>query len=280
MAAMAQLGKVNRLLIVRESDHGLYLDGGPLGEILLPTREVPAEVEPGEELDVFISRDSEDRLVATVTRPLAQVGEFAGLRVTATHERIGAFLDWGMAKELLLPWAEQPHRFEVGDIALVYIVIDPRSNRIIATARTQRFLKKSRPRYAPSEAVTLLIQDRSPLGYNAIVDQQYRGLLLARELPRPIAIGETHRGYIQEVRPDGQLTLSLQPSGYQRVGGLSEQILAALKEAGGRLPFGDQSDPEEIRSTFGTSKKAFKQAVGTLYRQRLISLDPREIRLL
>jgi hypothetical protein len=280
MAAMALLGKVNRLLIVRDSDHGMYLDGGPLGEILLPTREVPADLEQGEELDVFVSRDSEDRIVATVTRPFAQVGEFAGLRVTATHERIGAFLDWGMAKELLLPWAEQPHRVAVGDIALVYIVIDPRSNRIIATGRTQRFLKKSRPKYAPGEAVTLLIQDRSPLGYNAIVDQQYRGLLLARELPRPIAIGETHPGFIQDVRPDGQLTLSLQASGYQRVGGLSEQILAALQETGGRLPLGDQSSPDEIRAVLGTSKKAFKQALGSLYRQRLIEIEPQSVRLL
>ncbi len=276
---MARLGKTNTLVIVHDSDFGFYLDGGDLGEILLPNAEVPEGVEQGDEVEVFVSRDSEDRLVATIQKPVAEVGQFAALEVTSIESNIGAFLDWGLTKDLLLPFREQPFRVRVGQLALVYITVDEVSNRIIASARTKRYLDKTRPDYQVGEAVEFIIRERTPLGYMCIVNQQHSGLLHESRISRPLKIGEPFSGYIAAMKPGDKIDLSLEPVGYGRVTGLSGLILEKLKDNGGSMDIGDKSSPDEIRRIFQTSKKAFKQALGALYRKRLIEMSGERISL-
>lgn len=276
---MALLGRINSLLIVRESDHGFYLDGGPLGEILLPTREVPAEVEQGDEVSVFVSRDSEDRIVATSQLPNCQVGDFAGLTVLEVHPRMGAFLDWGFPKDLLLPFGEQRRKVCGGERVVVKVILDEKTHRIIATTKLGRYLDKTPPRYETGQPVTLLVLEKTPLGYAAIIDRKHRGLLHGSEVHRPLFPGDELPGYVRAVREDYKVDLSLEPVGYSRVTDLSERIMEQLRAAGGHIAIGDQSPPERIRETFGSSKKAFKQAVGSLYKKRLVELAPESLSL-
>lgn len=273
----AQLGKINRLIILRDSDHGFYLDGGELGEILLPNREVPEDVEQGDEVEVFISRDSEDRIVATSSRPVCEVGDFVMLEVKAVNRKIGAFLDWSYPKDLLLPFREQLRRVKPGEKVLVHVYLDEVSNRIVASARTNRFLNKRRPEYDIADEVSLLIQEVTPLGYMAIIDGQFRGLLHRERVYRTLRVGEKYDGYIAALKPDEKIDLSLEPIGYRRVTTLGDRIMTELDEEGGKLPFGDKTAPEEIRNHFGVSKKAFKQALGALYRERKIKVAPDSI---
>lgn len=268
---MAFLGQRNQLVATRETTAGLYLDGEDLGEILLPRRYVPHDYQDGALIDVFIYRDSEDRLVATTETPLAEVGEFASLRVLSVNERVGAFLDWGLPKDLLLPFREQAQPVRVGQNVVVFVCIDEKTDRIIASSRLNRHVSPEPPDYRIGESVEFLITGRSPLGYNAIVENAHRGLLFEHNLNTELETGKRMRGYIRAVSPDGKIDLSLDDSGYKRVGGLSVQIVGALQRGGGKLPYDDDSSPEEIRSAFGVSKKAFKQALGKLYRERRIA---------
>jgi predicted RNA-binding protein (virulence factor B family) len=255
------------------------LDGGAHGEILLPGRYLPNGAKPGEDLDVFVYRDSEDRLVATTEHPLAMVGEFALLRVVSQSPGIGAFLDWGLEKDLLLPRREFAGSVRVGKSILVYVTVDARSDRLIATARLNRHLNLAPPKYSAGEPVKLIIESDTPLGYRAIINHAHTGLLYRSEIAGPRSIGQTMDGFIRTLRADGKIDLGLDPAGHQRIEPLSEKILAALKAAGGSLPCHDGSPPELIRSTLGMSKKAFKQAAGTLYRKRQILLESDGIRL-
>ena len=277
---MADLGKRNHLSVLREASPGFFLDGGPSGEILLPGRYIPAGAGPGSELDVFVYRDSEDRLVATTETPLAMVGDFAFLRVLSVRPGLGAFLDWGLSKDLLLPRREQTGFLREGELLVVYVFVDPKSDRIVASARLDRWLNRTPPAYASEQQVQLLITGETPLGFNAIIENAHWGLLYRSGLAHPLRVGDTMNGFVREVRPDGKVDLALDRAGYVRVKPLSEHILEALAEGGGKLPFHDKSSPEEIREKFGVSKKAFKQALGALYRARRVVLDPAGIRLL
>lgn len=278
---MAQLGKLNRLRIVRFAAPGYYLDGGSHGEILLPARYIPAGKVPGDELEVVVYRDTEDRLVATTDRPRAYVGEFAALRVVSLTPRIGVFLDWGLEKDLLLPIREMSGPLQPGDKAVVLVRVDPHTDRLMATARFNRFLDQTPAHYHEGESVRLLVASRSPIGYNMVVNNAHRGLLYHTELAGgALELGQVVEGYVRAIRPDGKLDLALGKAGYRRVAELTDRILAALEAApGGRLPYGDNSIPEEIRDAFGVSKKAFKQAIGALYRDRRIVIEPTGIRL-
>lgn len=276
---MALIGKRNRLTIVREAPPGLYLDGGSHGEILLPKRYITDASVPGAKLDVFVYRDSEDRLVATTETPLAMAGEFAFLKVVSWDQSLGAFLDWGLSKDLLLPRREQTQPLRPGDWIVVHVSLDGKSDRIVASARLNRALSRTPPDYSPYQPVKLLISEETPLGYNAIVENTHRGLLYRESLARPLKIGERLDGYVRSIRPDGKLDLTLDRVGIQRIASITEQILEALRAAGGRLPYSDKTSPEEIREAFGASKKAFKQAIGTLYRKRLIHIEPGGIQL-
>lgn len=277
---MAHLGKRNSLVVVREAPPGLYLDGGTDGEILLPGKYIPREgAAPGDKLEVFVYRDSEDRLVATTETPIVTVGECASLRVVSGKAGVGAFLDWGLEKDLLLPLREMTRELRPKDWVIVLVTLDAKSDRIMATARLNRWLDQTPPRYVAGQAVKLLIEAETPLGFRAIVNHAHHGLLYHTDLARPLRIGEVVDGYVREVRSDGKIDLSLDPAGYRRIAPLTEQIIEALKAAGGRLPFHDNSPPEEIRAKFHTSKKAFKQAIGALYREKKIRIEDQGIRL-
>ena len=276
---MAHLGKRNALPIVRQAPPGLYLDGGPLGEILLPGRYIQPGWAVGGKMDVFIYRDSEDRLVATTETPRAMVGEFAYLRVVSWKPNVGAFLDWGLDKDLLLPLREQASSLRPGDWALVRVLLDERSQRIVASARLSRFLNLTPPAYAEGQPVKLLIETETPLGYRAIINQAHTGLLYRAELASPLTIGQALGGFIRTIRPDGKIDLGLDPTGHLRIAPLGQRIITALEASGGHLPYHDGSSPEEIRAAFGMSKKAFKQAIGVLYREHRIRIAPDGIHL-
>ena len=264
------IGKRNTLRVLRDTPPGLYLDGGDELVILLPGRYIPPGTKPGDMLDVFVYLDSEDRLVATTETPLAMVGEFAYLQVISVNPKIGAFLNWGLSKDLLLPFREQETPVRSGQQVLVGLVLDPHSNRIFATTRLSRHLNRQPPTYTEGQPVNLLITAKTSLGYNAIVENAHRGLLYHSNLGTPLAVGQKLQGFVRKVRPDGKIDLSLDIAGYKRVAPLTDQILSALQTNGGKLVFDDSTSPQVIRDKFGVSKNAFKQALGALYKKRRI----------
>jgi len=267
---MAFLGKRNSLRILRSFRHGYYLDGQQLGDILLPTNQVPKDAALGGMVDVFIYRDSEDRLIAATKQPHAMVGEFACLQVVGVDERMGAFLDWGLPKDLLLPIREQTRRLRRGDWILVYVMVDELSGRIVASMRLNRHLNLTEPSYREDEKVNLIVIEETELGYAVIIEGAHRGLLYHTDLRVRLYEGQKLEGHIRKVREDGKVDVALDAAGYSRVAPLAEQIHAKLSAAGGRLAFNDESSPEAIRTAFGCSKKAFKQAIGSLFKQRRI----------
>lgn len=278
---MAVLGKRNSLKVRKETSSGLYLDGGRLGEILLPGRYIPEGVKPGDSIEVFLYRDSEDRLVATTETPRASVGEFAPLKVVSTTRNIGAFLDWGLSKDLLLPLPEQEKPVKVGDWVVAFVFIDSKTNRIVASTRLNRHLAKTTPVYSHNQPVEIIVTGRTPLGFNVIVENAYRGLLYTTNLSGPVKVGQKLNGFVRTVREDGKLDVALTPTGYKRkVEPLTQQILEALKEKNGYLPLDDNSSPEAIQKAFSTSKKAFKQALGALYKEKQIAFGNGGITLL
>ncbi len=275
--AIVSLGRRNLLPIIRQSVYGTHLDGGKLGEILLLAREY---VDPEEtSLDVFVYLNSEDRLTATRATPLAMVGEFASLKVIEFHPQLGAFLDWGLSKDLLLPMREQVGRVRPGQRVVVYIKVDERSQRINATMKLHPYLNRMDSNYSVGQEVNLLIASRTELGFNALLPSGHIGLLYHSETNTPLEIGDNIIGYIRTVREDGKIDLGLDLAGAHRLPELAQRILSTLKAAGGSLPYGDDSSPQDIRDFFSMSKKAFKQALGTLYKQRLVKIEPDGISL-
>lgn len=276
---MILTGRYNTLKVLKFVDFGVYLDGAEMGEILLPARYVPEECEVGQDLEVFIYLDSEDRIIATTEKPFAQVGEFALLRVNAVNN-IGAFLDWGLMKDLLVPFREQKMDMVEGRSYLVYVYVDPDSKRIAASAKLEKFLDNVIPEYQVGEEVSLIIESESDLGYNAIINHLHRGILYHDELPAPLKKGQQMKAYIKKVREDKKIDLSLYRPGYGQVDSISQNILDRLKEAGGFLPLTDKSDAALIFDHFAISKKVFKKAIGALYKQRRILLEEKGIQLM
>lgn len=275
---MIEIGKMNTMKVVKEVDFGLYLDGGDLGEILLPTRYVPAGTEVDHYLDVFVYIDSEDRLIATNIEPLAQVGDFASLKV-AQITSVGAFLDWGIMKDLLVPFSEQREEMHEGVSYFVYVYLDEETERVVATTKTNRFLDNVPAEYQEGQEVDLIIGYNTDLGTNVVINGLHSGLLYANEIFQPIKPGQKIKGYIKKLREDEKIDVSLQKSGYERITGLAGEILRKLESNGGFLEANDKSSPESIKHIFGVSKKAFKQAVGALYKDRLITIESNGIRL-
>lgn len=267
---MAQIGRIQTLRVLRETTPGLYLDGGELGDILLPGCYKPAGLAVGGEVEVFVYRDSEDRLVATTEKPKAQAGEFAFMKVVSFSDQLGAFLDWGLSKDLLLPKREMEGRVRAGDWVVAGVFVDPRTQRLVASTRLEAHLHLGEPAYGEWQPVRLLVAGQTPLGYRAIVENAHWGLLYYTDLPAALEVGQSLNGFVRRVRPDGRLDLALTRPGYQRVAPLTQEILAALKAGGGRIELDDKSEPGAIHAAFGTSKKAFKQALGALYRERRI----------
>ena len=273
-----KLGEYNRLTIVKAVDFGLYLDGGDEGEILLPSRYVPKDCRIGDELDVFIYLDNEERIVATTQKPLAKVGDFAYLEVSWVNE-YGAFLHWGPLKDLFCPFREQKMRMEIGESYIVFVYIDRESYRIAASAKIEHYLQKDTPPYTVGTETDLLIWQKTDLGFKVIIDNRYQGLVYEDQIFKRIHTGDRMKGYISRVREDGKLDVTLQPLGYQQARAFSDTLLQYLKNHGGFCDLGDKSDAEDIKRRFQVSKKTFKKAVGDLYKRCLIVLDEQGIRL-
>lgn len=276
---MVEIGKYNTLKIVKDLDFGVYLDGGNGQEILLPARYVPKNVKPGDEVEVFIYHDNEGRIIATTARPKATVGEFAFMEVKSLSNA-GAFLEWGLMKDLLVPFREQKMPMREGKWYLVYIRVDHVTGRIMASARIEKFLNNTPPVYEHNQEVDLLVADETDLGYKVIVNNLHWGMLYHNEVFRRLEKGERLKGYVKEVREDEKIDVSITPLGYGKVEGIAGVILESLKAQGGYLEVHDKSEPELIYSLFRCSKKAFKQAIGTLYKQHRIQLEENGIRLI
>lgn len=276
---MPQIGQRATLTILRESRFGVYLDAGDLGEILLPRREMPDNWSVGAFVDVFLYHDSEDRPVATLKQPKAVAGQFARLKCL-TVTGVGAFLDWGLPKDLLVPFREQKARMEPGKSYLVHVFVDEESGRLIATTRLTRHLDKTPPPWRGGEKVEIIIYAKTDLGYKAVIEHAHTGLLYANQVFQELQSGEKLTAYIADRRPDGKIDLALNPPGRQRVDDLSEQILNELKARGGFWPIGDHSSAEEIKEELGVSKRTFKQTIGALLKGRKITIEERGIRLI
>ena len=275
---MVRIGQTNRLKVVNLLDFGAFLDGGMLDDILLPKRFVPAGCQIGDELEVFVYLDSDDIPIATTLRPKAQVGQFACLKVTDTN-RVGAFLDWNMPKELLVPFSEQKERMVKDRFYVVYVYQEQQSYRIVASSKISKFLRTHR--YTGGQAVSLMICDRTDIGYTTIINNQSTGVLFDQDIDRPVRMGMKLDGFIKRVRDDGKLDVCLKKPGFdqQAVHDLSDTILARLKTAQGFLPFNDRTASQLVQKEFAVSKRLFKMAIGGLYKKRLITIDDDGIRL-
>ena len=268
---MFELGKRNLLKVLRTSPYGLYLDAGDGTGILLPNAEVPQNTNIGDRLRVFIYLDSNDQEVATLQHPLAQVGEFARLKVKEVND-VGAFLDWGLAKDLFLPFAEQRQPLRPGLWVNVYLYID-NTGRIAATTKTDRHLEQNPTDLRVGERVELMPWRMTDLGMLCVVDHRYEGLIHKQDLTQQLKLGYRTPGYIKQIRDDGRIGLMLQAPGYERVTGLAHLILEDLRENRGFVPLNDKSAAEAINERYGCSKKAFKMAVGQLLKKEKIDQD-------
>jgi len=275
---MAQIGRINKLTIKSKRDNGAYLDGGESGDILLAKKYVPKKCRSGDEVEVFVYADRENRLRATTKKPYATVGQFAKLRVVANSSS-GAYLDWGLKKDLLVPKREQHARMEEGKSYVVFVFLDEKTNRIAASSKLDKFLSLQPPNYDEGEEVDLIIYDKTDLGYKVFVNNAHGGMVYKNEVFQKLLIGQQLKGYIKKIREDLKIDLSLQQPGYQGVDDISQTILNTIKDHGGRLAVTDKSPPEDIYSLFGVSKKTFKKAIGALYKKRLITIDTNGIRL-
>lgn len=269
---MVNIGKRNKLAVSRLVDFGAYLDGGEGKEILMPKRYIESPLSPGDMVDVIVYTDSEDRLVATTEVPLAYAGEFAFLDVVAVT-KIGAFLDWGLAKDLLVPYSEQKSRMAVGGRYLVYVYVDNASGRVVASARIEKHVGNVIPDYARGQKVSALVFDRNDAGYRCIVDNLHFGILYSDEVYSPLKKGDRVEAYVKQIRPDGKIDLMLGARADVRTATLATRIEGALRNAGGSLAISDKSTPEEIKAAFQCSKKDFKKAVGHLLKEGKITLS-------
>ena len=275
---MVEIGKINKLTIKRKRDYGVHLDGGDSGDILLKKKHTPENCQPGDEVEVFVYADGENRLRATTEKPYASVGQFAKLRVVA-NATAGAFLYWGLQKDLLVPKKEQHARMEKGKSYIVFVFLDEKTNRISASAKLDKFLSQEPPDYTEGEEVDLIIYDITDMGYKAIVNNAHGGMIYKNEVFQKLHTGQELKGYIKKIRDDKKIDLSLQQPGYKKVGNISQTILDKIKDNDGMIAITDKSQPEEIYSLFGVSKKVFKQAIGKLYKKRIITIDANGIKI-
>ncbi|MEH8020664.1 S1 RNA-binding domain-containing protein [Rheinheimera metallidurans] len=265
---MLALGKTNRLTVKKQVKFGFYLDGLSWGEILLPNNVAPAGLEIGSEIDVFLYLDSEDQLIATTERPKIKVGEIAQLDVVATT-KVGAFVNWGLKKDLLVPFSEQQIPLKEGQKYLLYCYVD-NSNRIVASSKLDRHIHKTPAHYNAGDKVNIIISEQTDIGYKAVVNNQHWGVLYKSEVFKPLRRGERMLAFIVKVRDDGKIDLRLNASTFKQALELTEQVLRKLEQNGGKLALTDKSSPELIYAAFGVSKKAYKQAIGSLYKEKKI----------
>lgn len=274
-----RLGDYNLMQVVKEVDFGMYLDGGVEGEILLPTRYVPDGLKVGDAILVFVYLDQDERPVATTLQPLAKVGDFACLEVAWVNE-YGAFLNWGLMKDLFCPFREQKKRMEIGQKYIVHVGIDEDSYRMVASAKVEHFLSREMPQYRHGNEVDLLVWQKTELGFKVIIDNLFAGLVYEDQVFRPLTTGDRLKGYVDRVRPDGKIDVTIQPTGRRNTEEFSEVLLEYLKNNNGHCDLGDKSPAELISDRFKVSKKTFKKAVGDLYKRRLIQIKEDGLELL
>lgn len=274
---MLNIGKINRLNVVKKQGANIYLAKGMSANVLLADKKLPENSQIGDTLDVFVYVDSEGHLAASTKIPLAQVDDIAWLKVVSLNY-VGAFLDWGLPKDLLVPFSEQHHEMEVGKSYLVKLFLDDK-NRIAATTKIDRFIEDESINFELGQKVLLIIADKTELGVKAIVNHTHWGMLYQNELFKPVRKGQKTYGYIKQIREDGKIDLILQEPGYGKVISLTDKILIKLNKNNGVLMLSDKSPPDAIYAAFGVSKKVFKQAIGALYKKQLISIDKNGIKL-
>jgi predicted RNA-binding protein (virulence factor B family) len=274
---MMNIGQFNTLNMKKEVPFGVYLDGGELGDILLPKKVVPKSLTVGDSVRVFIYFDSEDKVIATTLRPRVQLGGCAFLKVVDVN-RVGAFLDWGLDKDLLVPRPEQSRPMEKDKSYLIYVKQD-NEGRLIASSKLDYFLDKTPAAFKPGDEVSLLIAETTALGNKVIINQSHWGLIHANDIFQTLRLGDSIRGYIKTIRDDGKIDVVLRKTGEDSIHDLAKQILEKLHNAKGFLPLHDKSTSLEIQRAFGDSKKSFKRAIGQLYKRGEILIEPNGIRL-
>ena len=271
------LGQKNKLKAMWRVDFGVYLEGNEEGKILLPNRYVPEELEIGDEIEVFVYLDNEERLVATTLEPKAMVGDFAYLKVAWVNE-YGAFLDWGLMKDLFCPFREQKKRMVQDRSYIVHVHIDEESYRIVASAKVEHYLEEPKD-LKVGDKVDALIWQKTDLGFKAIVNNRYPALLYDTQIFRDLRTGDKVEAYISNVREDGKIDIALQKKGREQIEDFAEYLLRYLQYRGGRCRLGDKSSAEEIKEQFQVSKKTYKRAIGDLYKRRLITITDDGIEL-
>jgi predicted RNA-binding protein (virulence factor B family) len=276
---VAEIGKLNKLRVVKEVDFGIYLDGDIHGEILMPKRYVPENCKPEDIIEAFVYMDSADRIIATTEKPYSMVDEFALLSVISVNQ-VGAFLDWGLMKDLLVPFSEQTVKMEEGKSYMVYIYLDNESRRIVASAKLDQFLDNTPPLFEAGEPVDLIVCSKTEIGYKAIVNNTWWGVIYGNEVFQHLNKGQHIKGYIKKVRDDDKIDLSLFKPHYAKVDDISSIIIERLEERGGFLEVTDKSSPETIYDVFGVSKKAYKMAIGKLFKEKVIMLEKNGIRII
>jgi predicted RNA-binding protein (virulence factor B family) len=274
---MVKVGQYNTLKVLRAVDFGVFLDDGNEG-ILLPKRFVPLGIKPGDELTVFVYHDSEDRIIATTQKPLGVVGDIVPLKVVSVTNQ-GAFLDWGLMKDIFVPRTKQLMQMRVGGIYIVKIYIDEQTGRVAATEKIESFLSNDTLTVKEKDLVDPIVYRRTDIGYVVIINGLHTGVLHFSDIYRDIHVGLRMKGYIKTIREENKIDVALGEPGYARVGGEAGKVLSLLEANGGFLPYHDKSDPDDIYSFFSMSKKTFKMAVGTLFRQRLINIKEHGIEL-
>lgn len=276
---MVIIGKTNTLRVVKEVDFGMYLDGGEeFGEILIPTKYILEGTEVDHYIDVFIYLDSEDRIIATTDKPYAEIDEFAFLKCIETTN-FGAFLDWGLAKDLFVPFREQSWDMVVGVSYFVRIYLDEETDRIVASSKTDQFLDNEPHNFEEGDEVQIMIASRSELGVKVVINDKFSGLLYHNEVFETVRPGQITTAYIKKIREDEKVDVILQKPGYEHVEGVAGEILRKLERSGGFIEATDKTPPESIKHMFGVSKKVFKKAIGALYKDELITLEENGIRL-
>lgn len=276
---MMNIGKWNTLQVVSDTKFGLYLADEEGNDVLLPNKYCPKEANIGDKMEVFVYRDSEQRPVATTLRPLIVRDAFAYLKVKQVGT-IGAFLDWGLEKDLLVPYKEQEPRMEEGRRYMVFLYLDKASGRLVATNRVRKHLNNDALEVEVGDEVGIQIWEENEAGFKAIINNKHSGIVYRSDLHAPLKIGEKMKAYVRAIREDNKVDLSLQPIGFENVEASAEALLAMLKSNGGKLPYGDKSDPELIQQKLKMSKKTFKRAAGTLFKKNLVRIEDQALILL
>ncbi len=276
---MLEIGKYNKLTVLRKVDFGYYLDGLDYGDILMPAKYAEESLEPGDDVDVFVYLDSSEKLIATTEKPLAEVGQIGYLKVVKVND-IGAFLDWGITKQLFVPFAEQKTKLEEDKFYWVYIFIDPVTERIMGSTKLGRFLDQTPPFFKANEITRGIVWQKTDLGYKIIINHSHTGLLFNSEIYKTLQPGDLIDVEIKNIRPDGKIDLCLPKSALEKSDEVSEIVLKKLQTNNGFLPFGDHTAPEVIKQELGLSKKSFKKAIGKLYKERTITIEENGIYLI